>query len=96
MNTPHGDFLMRVSQRVALPPSVVQSVLNVAIDEMGWPEINAFNEERSKGQSIYEDAGGFCLRFIGRLFGAKPRDEVLSYRDAMKAMVAQAIKGADQ
>ncbi len=84
------DFLIRVSKRIHVPPSVVQSVLNVAIDEMGWPEINAFNEERAKGQSIYEDAGGYCLRFIGRLFGAKPKDAVVTYREAMTAMLAAA------
>lgn len=86
------EYLLRVSERVHLPPSVIQSVLNVAIDEMGWPEIDAFNKEVSKGQDVCEDAGGYLLRCIGRLFGAKPeRDEVTTYKDAMKVMVAVGV-----
>lgn len=61
-----------------------------AVDRMGWPEIHAFNEERAKGQSVYEDAGGFVMRCIGRLFGVKPRDEVVSYQDAARAMIEKA------
>lgn len=83
---------MRVGKRVALPPSVVDSVLRVAIDEMGWPEINAFREERAKGQDIFEDAGGYFLRFIGCLFGVKPKDDVAIYRNAMEKMVDKAME----
>lgn len=87
------EFLIRVGKRVSLPPSIVDSVLRVAIDEMGWPEINAFREERTRGQSINEDAGGFFLRFIGCLFGVKPKDEVITYKNAMQAMVKKAKEG---
>ena len=87
------EFLLRVSERVHLPPSVVQSVLNVAIDEMGWPEIDAFNKEVRRGQDICEDAGGFWLRCIGRLFGVKsPQDEVKTYRSAMNSMIRKAVE----
>ncbi len=87
------EFLLRVSERVHLPPSVIQSVLNVAIDEMGWPQIDAFNRELRKGQDFCEDAGGYLLRCIGRLFGAKSeRNEVNTYKGAMKAIVREAVE----
>lgn len=66
-----------------------------AVDRMGWPEINAFNEERRKGQSIYEDAGGFVMRCMRRLFGLpSPDTTVISCQDAARAMVEQARKTA--
>lgn len=61
-----------------------------AVDRMGWPEIHAYNKERAKGQSVHEDAGGYVMRCIGRLFGVKPRDEVVTYREAARAMVEKA------
>lgn len=85
------EFLIRVSERVALPPSVVQSVINIAIDEMGWEEIGAYNKEMKRHQQINEDAGGFILRCIGALLGAKPRDNLLSYKEALTVMVKTAI-----
>lgn len=66
-----------------------------AIDRMGWPEINAFNKERSKGQSIYEDAGGFVMRCMRRLFGLpSPDTKIVSYQEAARAMVEHARKTA--
>ena len=66
-------------------------ILEAAIDRMGWPEINAFHAELRKGQSIYEDAGGFMLRAIRRLFGlTHDRDEVVTYKEAVRAMVEAA------
>ena len=64
-------------------------VLERAIDRMGWPEIHAFQNELRKGQDIYEDAGGYLMRAIKALFGLKPRDPVLTYQDAARAMVAK-------
>lgn len=59
-----------------------------AIDRMGWPEINAFKDELHGGQSVYEDAGGFMLRAIRRLFGLPShRDEVVTYRQAARALI---------
>ena len=40
--------------------------LENAISRMGWPEIRAFQEELRKGQSIYEDAGGYFMRGFRR------------------------------
>lgn len=62
-----------------------------AIDGMGWPEINAFYAELNKGQGIREDAGGFMLRAIKALFGIKAPDQIETHRDAMRALVAQAM-----
>lgn len=60
-----------------------------AVDRMGWPEINAFHEDMARGQSIYEDAGGFMLRCIRRLFGLPPLPdrEVVTYQEAARAML---------
>jgi hypothetical protein len=63
-----------------------EEALERAIDRMGWPEINAFQERLSL--DVYEDAGGFMLRKIKRLFGIR-RDPVLTYQDAARAMLAQ-------
>ncbi len=60
------------------------------ISRMGWPEINAYHEERARGQSVYEDAGSYVMRCIGRLLGVKPRDEVVTYREAARAMIEKA------
>lgn len=68
-------------------------LLEAAIDRMGWDEIHAFNAELCKGQSIYEDAGGFMLRAIRRLFGLKhDRDEVVTYQEAARALIESAKK----
>jgi len=66
------------------------AVLERAIDRMGWAEIDAFNAEFRRGQDIYEDAGGFFIRAIKRLFGLPGRDQVTTYKDAMRAMVKKA------
>jgi hypothetical protein len=67
-----------------------QRVIADAIDRMGWPEINAFQDELRKGQSVDEDAGGFWLRAIARLFRLRRRrDPVVTYRDAARAALQQ-------
>ena len=71
-----------------------REILEAAIDRMGWPEIRAFNEERKKGQDIYEDAGGFWMRAIRRLFGLpSPYSEIETYQQAARRMVAEAEAG---
>jgi hypothetical protein len=68
-----------------------QDILERAIDRMGWPEIHAYQHELRRGQDIYEDAGGFFMRAIRRLFGLpSPYDEVTTYQDAARALVARA------
>lgn len=85
----HQDqtLFARVARRCGVTSGVVESVANTLIDEMGWPEIHAFNHDY--GQSVYEDAGGFFLRKIGRLIGSKPKHEIVTYQSAMKAMLAK-------
>lgn len=61
-----------------------------AIERMGWPEIHAFENEFRRGQSVYEDAGGFFLRAFRRLFGLPPRDEVVTYQQAARAALREA------
>lgn len=65
-----------------------EHVLETVVANLGWPEIHAMQEELRRGQSVYEDAGGFFMRAYRRLFGL-PNDgrEVLSYRAAVKAMI---------
>lgn len=82
----------RVARRCRTSPGLVEEVAATLIDEMGWPEINAYNAERRTGQSVREDAGGYVLRCLGRLFGVEPRNEVVTYKAAMTAMLRQAEK----
>lgn len=63
-------------------------ILEQAIDEMGWEEINAFKNQ--EGQSIYEDAGGYFLRKIKCLFGIYPQDEIVTYQKAAKRLIEEA------
>lgn len=70
-----------------------RQLLEDAVARMGWPEIHAFHEEMRKGQSIYEDAGGYFLRGLRRLFGLPQIDEeIITYRRAAKAMVERAAQ----
>jgi hypothetical protein len=64
-----------------------KQVIADAIDRIGWPEIDRFQAELRQGKSIDEDAGGFMLRAIGRLFGIRRRrDPVVTYQDAARAL----------
>jgi hypothetical protein len=66
-----------------------RAALEASITQMGWPEIHAFRSEIAKGQSIYEDAGGFIMRGIRRLFGLPQATdrEVVTYQQAARAMI---------
>ncbi|WP_051949306.1 hypothetical protein [Methylosinus sp. PW1] len=61
--------------------------LENALDRIGWDEIHAFNGELAKGQDIHEDGGGFFRRAIKALFGVKPKDPVVTHRDAARALI---------
>jgi hypothetical protein len=66
--------------------------LEAAIDRMGWPEIHAFQDELRRGQDVFEDAGGFMMRAIRRLFGLpSPYSEVTTHQQAARAMVEKAL-----
>jgi hypothetical protein len=60
-------------------------------DLLGWDDIHRFNAELHKGQSVYEDAGGYFIRAIMALFGKKP-DPVVSYRNAARSLLEQHSK----
>jgi hypothetical protein len=67
------------------------ALLAEAVDRMGWPEIHAFRDELRRGQDVFEDAGGFWMRAIRRLFGLpSPYSEVETYQQAARRMVAEA------
>jgi hypothetical protein len=69
-----------------------EEALEAAAERMGWPEIHAFHDELRKGQDYREDAGGFMMRAIRRLFGLpSPGSEVETYQDAARAMIAKAM-----
>lgn len=61
----------------------------VRTEDIGWPEINAYHDELNKGQSVWEDGGGFFVRCIMALFGKKP-DEVETYQQAAARLLAEA------
>jgi len=64
-----------------------RQVLCEALGRIGWDEIKAFKDELRKGQSVYEDAGGYFNRAISRLFGIAPRNEVVTYRQAAQKLI---------
>lgn len=65
-----------------------RAALEAAVAGMGWPEIHAYRAEMRRGQSIYEDAGGYFMRGLRRLFGLPQIDEeVITYKRAAAAMI---------
>lgn len=62
-----------------------------AISKMGWPEIKAYEAEWNKGQQD-DDAGGYFIRCLSRLFGVKRplRAAADLHRAGMRAMVKKA------
>lgn len=57
-------------------------------EELEWQDIDAYEAELRKGQSIREDAGGYFLRCLKRLIGYKiPDEDVITYRKAAKALI---------
>ena len=69
-----------------------ETILEDAIDRMGWPEIHAFQEELQRGQGVCEDAGGFFMRAIRRLFGRPKMEGVVTYQEAARALVKEALE----
>lgn len=58
-------------------------------EDMGWPEIHAFNAELKRGQDIYEDGGGYFRRCILALMGRPSKTVVENYQDAFKRLAAE-------
>jgi hypothetical protein len=88
---PNKDVTTRIALAAALAADEIfneRAVLERAVARMGWNEIHAFRDELHKGQSIFEDAGGYLMRCIRRLFGLPVEDrEVVNYRQAIQRMV---------
>lgn len=86
--------ISRVAQRIGVSEALVQRVAETFCDELSWQELHPYFDELRKGQSIYEDAGGYFLRCIKRLFGIRTDDEeILTYRKAMAELVKAASEG---
>lgn len=86
----HDQSLMaRVARRCRMSTEQAQQVADTLIDEMGWEEINRFYDEKSFGQAE-DDAGGFVLRCIGKLFGARGRyDDLTAYKVRARAAIKE-------
>ena len=79
----------RIAVRLGVNKAFVTQVVDAIVDEIGWDEIHAFQEELYKGQSIYEDAGGYFVRAIRGLLGKKS-SPIINYRLALQTMLEQA------
>lgn len=68
----------------------------IRAQDIGWPEIRAFQEELRHGQGVREDGGGFFVRCIMALFGRKP-DPIENYQRAAARLLREvAAKGSGQ
>jgi len=66
----------------------VDAVISSLISHMGWEQVTAFQNEMRRGQ-LYEDAGGYFIRAIGKLFGSRARyDELDIWKRAASAAVS--------
>lgn len=61
-------------------------------EDIGWPEIRAFQSELRGGQGVREDGGGFWVRCIMAPFGKKP-DAVETYQQAAARLLANVERG---
>jgi hypothetical protein len=60
----------------------------IRAQDIGWPEIRAFQEELRHGQGVREDGGGFFVRCIMALFRRKP-DPVENYQQAAARLLRE-------
>ena len=60
----------------------------IRAEDIGWPEIRAFQEQLRGGQGVREDGGGFFVRCIMALFGRKP-DPVDNYQQAAARLISE-------
>ena len=60
----------------------------IRAEDIGWPEIRAFQDELNHGQGAREDGGGFFVRCIMALFGRK-NDPVESYQQAAARLLRE-------
>jgi len=60
----------------------------IRAEDIGWPEIQAFQDELRHGQGVREDGGGFFVRCIMALLGRKP-DPVENYQQAVARLLRE-------
>jgi hypothetical protein len=61
----------------------------IRAEDIGWPEIRAFQEQLNHGQGVREDGGGFFVRCIMALFGREPADPVENYQQAAARLLRE-------
>jgi len=67
----------------------------IRAEDIGWPEIRAFQEELRHGQGVREDGGGFFARCIMALFGRKP-NPVENYQQAAERLLREVAQKEGQ
>lgn len=82
------DIIDRVAARTGFAKSSIQIMLDSFVEELSWDELHLYFAELRKGQSIREDAGGYFIRCIKRLFGYPVADEeIITYQKALSALI---------
>ena len=66
----------------------------IRAQDIGWPEIHAFQDELRRGQGVREDGGGFVARCIMALFRRKS-DPVETYQQAASALLRKVAEKDD-
>jgi len=94
----HGEYCQQhkgrtlydlVSYDTGISKKQIDNVVTALVKRMGWEQVKAFQHEMARGQ-LYEDAGGYFTRAIGKLFGARGRYDEL---DICKRAAKEATKG---
>lgn len=63
----------------------------IRAEDIGWPEIHAFQDELRNGQGVREDGGGFFVRCIMALFGRRS-DPVENYQQAAARLLQEVTR----
>lgn len=66
----------------------------IRAQDIGWPEIHAFQDELRRGQGVGEDGGGFVARCIMALFRRKS-DPVETYQQAAATLLRKVAEKDD-
>lgn len=63
--------------------------LEYVVGRLSDEQLRAFWAERAKGQSVYEDAGGYLVRCYAAMLG-EPTEEPYTYGQAASDLIARA------
>jgi hypothetical protein len=66
------SIITKTACQLNISKETIQLVADTLIHNMSWQDIDNYHAEFRKGQ-IYEDAGGYFLRCVGKLIGAKSK-----------------------